>query len=208
VVAYEPNTSDARRISWQACLNRLGHLSVEPLALADRAGEAQFHVPVSGVRTTASLRRPNDSRSRFKAIRVRLESLDHVAADSRIEQIDLIKVDVEGAEMKFLDGAAETIRRLRPLLIIEAIDDVCKEWGHSGSQLLLRVQNDFEYRLFSFTDEGYLSPHEVGDIYPLISRCNFLACPVDDLARIGSFLQIKNQGDGIKTTNTLHGCDE
>lgn len=150
VVAYEPNPADARRIRWHAWLNGLGRLRVESMALADRAGEVQFHVPVTGVRTTASLRLPNDSRSRFKAIRVRMESLDDVVAASHIDQIDLIKLDVEGPEMRFLDGAADTMRRLRPLLIIEAIDDVCKEWGHSGRQLLLRVQNEFGYRLFAF----------------------------------------------------------
>ncbi|MCP9915836.1 FkbM family methyltransferase [Cyanobium sp. ATX 6F1] len=190
VVAFEPNPSDARRLRWHACLNGLGRLRVEPLALADRSGEVTFHVPVSGVRTTASLRRPNDSRSRFKAIQVRLDTLDHVVAAARIEQIDLIKLDVEGAEMQFLDGATDTIRRFRPLLIIESIDDVCKEWGHDGRQLLLRVQNDLGYRLFSFTDEGYLLFHEVGEVYPLISRCNYLACPVDDLGRIGNFVFI------------------
>ena len=39
----------------------------------------------------------------------------------QLPRLDLIKIDVEGMELEVLQGAQEVIRRLRPLMIIEAI---------------------------------------------------------------------------------------
>jgi FkbM family methyltransferase len=47
--------------------------------------------------------------------RVELRSLDSFG----FEQVSLIKIDVEGFELPVLDGAEETIRRNRPVLIVE-----------------------------------------------------------------------------------------
>ena len=67
VVAFEPNPSDARRTRIHILLNRLcssmASVHVEQTALADQPGCSTFHIPVSGVRTTAALRKPSDPRS-------------------------------------------------------------------------------------------------------------------------------------------------
>ncbi len=47
--------------------------------------------------------------------RVELRSLDSFG----FEQVSLIKIDVEGFELPVLDGAEETIRRNRPVLVVE-----------------------------------------------------------------------------------------
>lgn len=48
-------------------------------------------------------------------IRVRFTSLDKF----NFENVDLIKIDVEGSEAQVLDGAISTINRNRPILIVE-----------------------------------------------------------------------------------------
>jgi hypothetical protein len=47
---------------------------------------------------------------------VRATTLDHVVGDRRV---DMMKIDVEGAEGLVLQGAHETLRRCRPLIIFE-----------------------------------------------------------------------------------------
>lgn len=49
--------------------------------------------------------------------KINLVSLDSL----RLPRVDLIKIDVEGMELEVLRGAQDVMRRLRPILIVEAI---------------------------------------------------------------------------------------
>ena len=67
----------------------------------------------------------------------RLMKLD----DLHLENVSVIKIDVEGMEMQALEGAADTIRRNRPVMAIEIMDDVearintIKAMGYSVTHL-------------------------------------------------------------------------
>ena len=47
-------------------------------------------------------------------------SIDDLVKEKKLERVDFIKMDIEGAEMPALRGAAETIRRFKPKLAISA----------------------------------------------------------------------------------------
>jgi len=53
-----------------------------------------------------------------KTITVQTISLDKFVEDNNIKNIGLIKVDLEGAEQRFLKGAEKTIKAQKPLLLI------------------------------------------------------------------------------------------
>jgi FkbM family methyltransferase len=57
---------------------------------------------------------PDDSRT---MVELATESIDHLVG-RRILRVDFLKIDVEGADLGVLEGAAETIRRQRPRLAI------------------------------------------------------------------------------------------
>ena len=62
-------------------------------------------------------------------IECRTHSIDTLVAQRRIPRVDFIKVDVEGADLGVLEGAAETIRTSRPRLAIACYhkpDDLIK----------------------------------------------------------------------------------
>jgi FkbM family methyltransferase len=46
-------------------------------------------------------------------------SLDEWVLANYIEKVDVIKIDVDGHELKVLRGAVQTLRRFRPILIVE-----------------------------------------------------------------------------------------
>src|SRR5207253_3138935 len=49
---------------------------------------------------------------------VKVTTIDKHVAGNKIPRIDFIKMDIEGAELPALQGAAETLRRWRPRLAI------------------------------------------------------------------------------------------
>jgi len=74
-----------------------------------------------------------------------------------LDKLDLLKIDVEGAEMLVLQGAAKTILKYKPVIIIEdssygkrygyrqdATDKVLKKWG--ASEVAYRTPD----KIFSF----------------------------------------------------------
>lgn len=58
---------------------------------------------------------------------------------------DFIKIDVEGYEPKVLRGAADTIARSRPVMLIEVNAGALKRAGSSRDELL-KMLSDLEYR--------------------------------------------------------------
>jgi FkbM family methyltransferase len=65
---------------------------------------------------------PADHRLGDQGIPIAGYSLDALLADRGWPTVSLIKIDVQGAEVRVLRGARETIRRFRPALYVE-IDD-------------------------------------------------------------------------------------
>jgi len=51
-----------------------------------------------------------------------------------IPRIDYLKVDIEGFELQFLEGARETIKRTKPVMNIE-IKDTCERFNVSPEQI-------------------------------------------------------------------------
>src|SRR5262249_841432 len=55
----------------------------------------------------------------YDALQVPLRTLDSLIQERNLARLDLIKIDVEGHECSVLDGAAATLGRHRPALVIE-----------------------------------------------------------------------------------------
>jgi Methyltransferase FkbM domain len=70
---------------------------------------------------------------------VRVLPLSKALSGTGMEQVDLLKIDVEGFEDAVLVGSADVILRDKPILFIELIDENLKENGSSARQLVDRV---------------------------------------------------------------------
>jgi FkbM family methyltransferase len=84
---------------------------------------------------------------------VPMTTLDGFMEGHGVPTVNLIKVDIEGAERQFLDGAAATIERHQPIIMIEVNPTALDVFGSTSQQVLERLR-EFGYTLYRPTWRG------------------------------------------------------
>lgn len=91
-------------------------------AIADECGEAAFYTPsIDHIlhKNMATLTPKESDASSYEQKTVGVVSLDSLD----IEDIGFIKIDIEGAEYRALEGADRSLRKYRPVLLMEILSD-------------------------------------------------------------------------------------
>ena len=111
VVAFEPNPKVFRQLQMHAALNHVeARVSLLPTALAESQGEAKLYISLEDTNSGLSSLTPGaealalGSLSEAHTLAVRLDTFDRWLASSGVDYVDLVKIDVEGAESRVLAG--------------------------------------------------------------------------------------------------------
>jgi FkbM family methyltransferase len=149
VEAFEPNPiyrPRLVRLGSKVILHEMGLSNKDGVGILNiPAGENQ---PAAGWGTLENTKLPV-----AESLSVQIETLDHFNFDP-----GFIKIDVEGHELAVLQGAAETIQKSRPIVLVE-----CEEQHRKGA--IIAVFDFFakhDYRGFFFVD-GRALPIETFD---------------------------------------------
>lgn len=73
---------------------------------------------------------------------ININTLDHFVDKLNLKNIDLIKIDIEGGELACLYGAQATLKRFKPMLIVEVQEFSAKQAGWEINELF-----DYLYEL-------------------------------------------------------------
>jgi FkbM family methyltransferase len=118
VVAFEADPANAARIEEHIGRNSLRQTRVIPQAVWSRSGQLRFkRASLLSSRNTGAVLNNSDCDSRSEIIEVEAVSLDDYVRVNRPPCF--IKIDVEGAEMHVLEGAANLISEKKPVLLCE-----------------------------------------------------------------------------------------
>ena len=149
VWAFEPSRRELGRLRRNLKLNGLD-VRVFPLALGESSGHAELTVAGyehEGQNTLGAFAYAGIEVARKET--VKLARLDDIVAQQRPARIDVIKADVEGAELRLFRGAPATLRQYRPILLFEVS---ARSLGHQDSSVegLFEFLRDQDYVLFFF----------------------------------------------------------
>lgn len=182
VVAFEPSSRERAGLERNVRRNRLKNVTVVPSALGSVEGEAGLRIAAdlhSGHNTLGSF--VYDDAVSAHVEKVQVERLDSVVARLALRHVDLIKIDVEGAEVNLLEGAEATLTAHRPVLLLEANDEALRAQGTSADALVALLRGRFRYEILVF------SPR-TGGVEPLVDGTelspNVVAVPAERLAEI------------------------
>lgn len=164
-LAYEPIPDLARELA-----AKFPDATVRQAALSDETGNTTFqHVLHQPAYSGLLLRADIPGEGQVEPIKVELRRLDDDLPNEFRPAV--IKVDVEGAEVRVLRGATETLHRFRPIVIFEH--------GHSDlydttSDELWDLLTECGYRIFNMEGAG---PYSLDQFRTPAPEWNFLAIP-------------------------------
>ena len=143
VYAFEPEPSIAATLRRHVEMNRAANVEVEAIALSDRSGELPLYLRPP----TEVGREKNDGLATLiaapgaiKVSTVRVDRFDDWTEGVQLAHLDVLKVDIEGGELAFLEGASESIRRFRPGIVVEASRPSLEAAGFRCADLIERIQ--------------------------------------------------------------------
>jgi FkbM family methyltransferase len=161
VIALEPSAREFQRLAFHVTLNDLQNIRCIQVAASDSSGDARLSIAGewnAGHNTLGKFFDPAVVTARVEGVRT--QTIDALVADLRLERVDLVKIDVEGHELKVLAGAVETLTRFRPRILIEVFEDTLHRQGASVEAVLALLEG-YGYRLYEFSDLN-------GDVVPLL----------------------------------------
>jgi FkbM family methyltransferase len=136
VFAFEPGPRSAALLRRSVAANGLTNVVVEELAVARATGNAELFL-VENHPGLSSLNAAN-ARGSAQSVPVKTVSLDAYFADI---EVDVIKIDVQGAETEIVLGASRMLERDRPVVFAEVWLAGLENVGSDGREFLSLFTN-------------------------------------------------------------------
>lgn len=93
------------------------------LALSNKKEVTKIHIPIIDDKLYESRAKLDDlkeaNETGYKEIEINIDTLDHILESKKINQLDIIKIDIEGHELKAIEGAIKSINTFKPYLLVE-----------------------------------------------------------------------------------------
>lgn len=176
VLSFEPFPPVVNYLKQNIKLNELNNVTVIEKAVAEEEGTLDFHVYPKGCDVYNSLgaaNRPEEQIQAVQTIPVVVTSLDAVANKAGIETIDLLKIDVEGAEERVLKGAEKLIRRSPKVQIVMEIYEPSAQQCGCSSARLIKMLSEWGFSMFEIGPGGVpicCSAADFSGVYALFKR--------------------------------------
>ena len=129
VYAFEPVTTTHARLLQNLALNRTANVTVVKEGASSSPGTAAIALAGDAGHSHLVTHESKDARQEA----ITLTTVDAFVASRKLTRVDVIKIDVEGADFEVLRGAVATLQRFRPIVLMEieliarfgaAVDDV------------------------------------------------------------------------------------
>ncbi len=156
VVSLEPSSREFKKLQSNVELNGFRQVQLLRVAASDHAGSAELRIAneeQAGLNTLGQFAHDTGLAGNET---VRLERIDELGRRLELARVDVIKMDVEGAELYALHGAEETLKAFQPLLLLE-MSDRSSAYQDSSSAKVWDYLESLGYRFFCF-DQANGSP--------------------------------------------------
>lgn len=130
VVAFEPVPALRRMLDENIQLNQFTNVVVKPFGLSDEVGSFPIYFVGENENEGQATFFPGLLQNQ-RSVKAELKKLDDEWDQLFLNRLDFIKMDIEGSELKALQGGRATIARFRPLIMLEVSEVTYEAAGYS-----------------------------------------------------------------------------
>lgn len=156
VIAIEPSSRDYNRLVDNVRINNLENIiSTYRLAISDSSGTALLSIATEERSAINTL----GNQFSFSGVEtVAKENVDTIALDdfvvaNQINHVDVLKLDIEGSELKALHGAKKTIAKYHPAIMLGVNSNALKASGTDHDEIQ-KTLSELGYRAYKIVDDG------------------------------------------------------
>jgi FkbM family methyltransferase len=155
VFAFEPCASTSALLKKNVQLNGVADVNLAQLALGDSIGKATLQVNAPGKDGLNTLGKPTHPDSAVvQQEEVSVSTVDAFLQQHNISRVDVMKVDIEGAELMLFRGARALLQRSdAPLVLYEGFGFLTRGFGYHPVEILWLLES-CGYSLFTLNSES------------------------------------------------------
>jgi len=154
VIAFEPIPAARERLLQNIATNGYKNITVSEYALGNQDGIVYLEDPLT--KSRISLTKSEGNSNGTKDIKVIIKRMDDLIGDLGLDRIDIVKMDIEGAEHEALRGMEQSLRKYKPMLVIEVHHEYLPFFS-STAEAVLDWLKGIGYKIEQI-DEGEMDP--------------------------------------------------
>lgn len=152
VYAFEPESSNSISLQENINLNHFINCKVFPMALSDKAGNTLLYTSDKESGEHNIIGSHGLKETNTDAYNVFVDTLDNLWFSGNTVPVRLVKIDVEGAEVKVLRGGERLFKQYHPTLIVECWEEGLNVAGNTIEELIALICS-YNYHLIYMIDE-------------------------------------------------------
>jgi len=147
VHSFEPFDAVSSKLLHHIQLNSIQNIELHSLGLSNKTEQLDFFAPTGRNQGIGSFDANTVSKGNTKLGKLDLVRGDEYLQSKQLQNLDLLKIDVEGFEKHVLDGLQQTLQLARPIMVVEI--SYGSELGFSSLEELSSMLPE-NYSLYSF----------------------------------------------------------
>jgi FkbM family methyltransferase len=171
VISFEPSLRERNWLRLHTIINRRKNIAIESFALGVKKETTNFFVTLGSQTGLNSLRYPKGALYNLP-IKIHIITLDQFIEDHKIQQVDLIKMDIEGGERDALLGGRNLLGTFRPIIICELSTLRTMRWNYQPIEIVHLLQG-MRYQCYLIQSDNRIVTHAPQENY----EDNILAVP-------------------------------
>jgi FkbM family methyltransferase len=161
VYAFEPTAATFQLLEKNIALNVLPNVMSENAAVTEQTGTVEFHIGPPSLcvyNSISAVMHPSAKDGQFLRVIVPAISIDDYCAARRITRVDLVKIDVEGAELQVLKGMQRVLKENRQIVLLIEFYRVTAAACGTSVDVMAEWLGAMDFQLFLIAANGRLRP--------------------------------------------------